>query len=317
MPSQAKILIAGGSGLIGSAFSREAIRKGYLISLLTRNKKMAKNEGAFNEVLTWVPQYVIRDHANRTPLVQMMNGSDIVMNLAGSSIASGRLNQEHIQNIRESRLLSTYALLQAYSECTRKPRLWIQASAVGFYGDRQEEILTENSQVGSGQLSQVCQKWENTILNSTIIISGETRVIILRIGMVLANHAQAWKKMVLPIKLNLGGALGSGRQWYPWIHIKDLVNAVFHLINNTKKEGVFNLTAPEPIRQKDMAKNIASRLKRMAIFPVPGFILKTLMGNLANELILASTRAIPERLLENKYSFHYANFEKALGELLS
>ena len=124
------------------------------------------------------------------------------------------------------------------------------------------------------------------------------------------------EKLVLPIKLNLGGPLGSGRQWYPWVHLKDLTNAIFYLIKNTKAKGVFNLTAPKPIRQKDMANSIASMLRKLVIFPAPVFLLRLATGNLADELILASIKAVPERLLQINYSFRYPDFEKALKELI-
>ena len=316
MVSQAKILIAGGSGLIGSFFAEEAVKKGYRISLLTRNKKLKVTRKLYHEVLVWEPQRVLSSRKERTDLLEALNDVDIVMNLSGSSIAAGRLNEEHIQDVRESRLLPTNALLQAYRECTRKPRLWIQASAVGYYGDRKEEELTEESSVGSGVLSQICQKWENTILQSKIIDSKKTRILILRIGIVLAKNSRGWNKIILPIKLNLGGALGSGKQWYSWIHIKDLAAAIFYLINHSKESGIFNLVAPTAIRQKDMAQNIASRLKKIAILPTPGFLLRIVAGNLADELILASAKAIPKKLLEAKFSFDHVTFKDALEELI-
>ena len=146
MPSQAKIIIAGGSGLIGSAFSREAVQKGYWVSLLTRNGNLPPNKKSFDEAMVWNPQEAIRHKKERAALVRVMNSSEVIINLAGSSIAAGRLNRSHIQNVRESRLLSTNALLQVYSECLEKPKIWIQASAVGYYGSRHEETLTEKKQ---------------------------------------------------------------------------------------------------------------------------------------------------------------------------
>ena len=309
------VLIAGGSGLIGQSLIPGLLREGHTVHLLSRNASSYKSKFPNVKLSHWEPEKIILDKETREPLKELIEKTNVMINLAGSSISEGRLDPVHAQRVRESRLLATNALLQVYHQANKKPQVWLQASAIGYYGDRGDEEIVETSACGKSILSKICLKWEETLLKSTLI--KKTRVSVLRIGMVLSQEAKAWRKILLPIKLGVGGPLGSGAQWYSWIHIDDLVEAVLFLSASSSREasGVFNLTAPEPIRQMDMARLIGKKVRRPVFIPTPAFALRILLGNLADELVLSSCRIIPQNLLGLDFRFRYPDFSSALNKL--
>ncbi len=312
-----KILVAGGSGFIGSHFRKKAKENGHQIKILTRNpiSSHLKNDAHYDEISVWDPTLCLNSAEQSRKLTKNIQDCHTILNLTGFSVAKGRFNKKHKTALESSRLEPTQALLNAYSNCTPKPKTWIQASAIGYYGNRGEEEITEKNLSGDNFLAYLCQKWENTLLEQEIFKKNHTRLIILRIGIVLSKDAPAWKQMLLPIKMGIGGSLGNGKQWYSWIHLEDVINAILFL-EKSQLEGIFNLTAPNPIRQKELVKETAKKINRPYFIRTPAFVLKMLLGDLANNLILCSCKVLPYRLKEKGFTFKYENFSSALESLM-
>ena len=205
---------------------------------------------------------------------------------------------------------ATQALLQVHAACAKPPPVWLQASAVGYYGDCGEQEVTEEAAQGSLFLSEVCRAWEEAAS------SVQARLVILRTGLVLAPDAPAWQKMLMPIKCGVGGALGSGQQWFAWITAEDLARACLFLVDHPDGRGVFNLATPQPIRQVEMTRQCAKALSRPAFLPVPAFALKAALGGVATELLLPSCRALPAHLEHLGFEWNHPTFEQALPTLL-
>ena len=208
----------------------------------------------------------------------------------------------------------TRFLVDSILSLPSKPDFFVSASAVGFYGNRGDESLNENSPPGSGFLAEVCVDWERA---SEPLQNASIRTCWARIGIVLSPDGGALQKMLTPFRLGLGGNMGSGDQWFPWIDIDDLTQAFCFLVKNPKCSGAFNFTAPEILRQKDFAKTLARHLKRPSFFHAPEFLLKLALGEMGEDLLLASMKVLPEKLLEMGFEFKYPNLEKSLEHLLS
>jgi hypothetical protein len=242
-----------------------------------------------------------------------VSGFDAVVHLAGESVV-GRWTPEKKKAIRDSRVLGTRNLATALAQTAEKPRVFICASAVGFYGDRGDELLNEQSLSGQGFLSEVCREWEDA---SHIAADAGIRTVNIRIGLVLSPKGGALGKMLTPFKLGLGGRIGSGQQWSSWIHVEDIVGAIHHAIRSESLSGQVNLVGPNPVRNADFTKILASVLGRPAFFPVPDFALKLAFGDMAaRELLLSSTRVEPAKLAASGYEFRYKDLRDALENLL-
>lgn len=292
-----KVLISGASGLIGSAAVPALQADGYEITRLVRGQARSPEE------LQWEPMSEVSP--------ALVSGFDAVIHLSGENVA-GRWTAEKKRRIRESRVVSTRNLAWAMAKAERAPRTFICASAIGYYGNRGDEILTEDSAPGAGFLPDVCREWEAA---THVGIAG-VRVVNLRFGIVLSKHGGALKEMLRPFRLGLGGKIGSGRQWWSWIHIDDAVSAVMQSLRvESLREGV-NMTAPNPVTNAEFTRELASAMKRPAIFAVPGFGAKLAFGEFAEEGILASARVVPKKLEENGFQFRYADLAQALQELL-
>jgi uncharacterized protein (TIGR01777 family) len=239
-----------------------------------------------------------------------MAGADVLVNLAGASLSEGRVGAAHRERVLQSRVQVTHALAAAHGRCPNPPGIWLQGSAVGYYGDCGDKIVDENTGPGDMFLSEVCQSWESAVGDVS------ARVVVLRIGLVLAADAPAWQKMLSPIKWGVGGALGSGRQWYAWITADDLARACLFLVDRADAQGPYNLAAPEPIQQLAMTRQCAKALGRPAFMPVPAFALKAVLGEVAGELVLPSCRAIPSRLESLGFEWTHSTFEQALETLI-
>jgi uncharacterized protein len=299
------LVIAGASGVIGQHLLWAASE--YRVLILTRQKTDASG-------FTWNPQAAFQnDEKNLESLAQAINGAKAIVNLAGSSIADGRLDKKHQEEILESRLNSTQTLLEACKRSTIPPEVFFQASAIGYYGERQDETLVESSAAQTGNtLSDICVIWEHAAMP----IQSLSRLLIGRFGLVIAKEAEAWKKMTLPIKYFIGGPLGSGQQWYSWIDADDVAKAILFLIEHPSCEGVFNITAPEPIRQKELANKTAHYLGRPSFIPAPAFALRLMLGGVADALLLSSTKALPKRLEKAGFQFDHKNFKQTLPKWL-
>jgi hypothetical protein len=250
-------------------------------------------------------------HAPLSP--NAVSGFDAVIHLAGESVV-GRWTTEKKKSIRDSRVLGTTNLASALAGAATKAKVFICASAIGYYGDRGEETMREESPPGSGFLPEVCREWEAA---SRIATDAGIRTINLRTGLVLSEKGGALQPMLTPFKLGLGGRIGSGRQWWSWIHIDDMVGGIHHAMNIESLSGPVNLTAPKPVRNAEFTRILAGVLNRPAIVPVPPFALKLIFGKMATEeMFLASQRVEPEKLLQNNYNFRYSELAPALESLL-
>lgn len=270
----------------------------------------------------------------RTIAPAAVSGYHAVIHLSGENVA-GRWNDAKKKRIRDSRVISTQNLAQALVSAERKPAVFVCASAIGYYGSRGDEILTEASPAGEGFLPAVCREWEEATAPTA---QAGIRVVNLRIGIVLSRHGGALKQMLLPFRLGLGGRIGSGRQWFSWIHIDDLVAAVQHILSSSmdteieerraslpqtqgrlspdEVSGPVNLVAPDTVTNAEFTKSLASVLHRPAIVPVPGFAARLAFGELADEGLLASTRVQPSKLMRAGFEFRYPELLPALVHLL-
>ncbi len=295
-----KIFLLGGTGFIGSFLTRYFLNKGNKVFLLVRNFKKVRKLPPGIEI-------VLGDPLKGGNWQSLIPECDLIINLVGETIFK-RWTQEYKKCLWDSRILSTQNVVSALTE----KNVLFNASAVGYYGDRGEEELTEESLPGNLFVSELCKVWEEEAKEGE---KKGAKVIIGRFGIVLGQGG-GMLSVILPIfKLGLGGKLGSGHQWFPWIHIEDLARAIDFLYNE-KAFGVFNITSPELIRNQEMTQILGKLLKRPTPFPVPKRAIKFLYGELA-EVIMASAKVLPKRLLELGFSFKYPFFEQALRECLS
>jgi len=293
-----RIAISGASGLIGSALGASFESSRNEITRLVRRQPQSSNE------LQWDPMREIPP--------QIVSGFDTVIHLSGENIA-GRWTEAKKRRIRDSRIVSTQNLSQALTSAEKKPGVFICASAIGYYGNRGDEILTEGSPSGSGFLAEVSREWESVTAPAA---DAGIRTVNLRIGIVLSRNGGALKQMLLPFRLGLGGRVGSGRQWWSWIHIDDFLAAVRQIADDLSLNGPVNMTAPNPVTSADFTKTLAKTLKRPAVLPLPAFAAKLVFGEFAEEGLLASARVEPKKLLESGFKFRYSELGAALSELL-
>jgi uncharacterized protein (TIGR01777 family) len=278
---------------------------GHTVRALSRDSVAAKQRVPhLKEVFPWNP-------LQELPPLQAFEGCDAVINLAGESIA-GRWTAPKKQLIRDSRVLGTKNLVNALAQLSSRPKVLISASAIGYYGDRGEETLTEDAAPGSDFLAQVCRDWENEALKAESL---GMRVVRLRIGLVLGRGGGTLQALLPLFRVGLGGPLGSGRQWWSWIHRDDLCRLIVQILANENVSGPVNATAPQPVRQKEFAQVLGRVLRRPAFLPTPAFALKIALGEFADG-ILASQRALPRRAQEMGYRFQFEGLEGALREIL-
>jgi uncharacterized protein len=302
-----KVIITGGTGMIGAALADAMARDGDEVILLSRSpQKGQAGLPAGVRLEGWDG----RSAAGWGPLA---DGAQAIVNLAGESIAAGRWNASRKRSILESRTNAGQAVAAAIRQAKNPPRVLIQSSAVGYYGPCRDEIIAESASAGSDFLSQVCVAWEAS--TAEVEALGVRRVVI-RTGVVLSLRDGAFPRMLMPFRFFLGGPVGSGRQWFPWLHLEDEVAAIRFLIENPQAAGAYNLSAPEPLTNRDFAKAIGKVLRRPAFFPAPAFAMRLLFGEMAT-LLLDGQRQVPERLLQAGFRFTYPQAEPALRALLA
>ncbi len=301
-----KMIVTGATGLIGRNICGKLIQRGDDVIVFSRNVEEAKN------IIKDAKEYVQWDYTKPTTWGKKIDGVDAVIHLAGASVNDHRWNDKYKKSIYESRIDSTNQLVTAISKSAKKPEVFICSSAVGYYGDSGNTILTEVNNAGNDFLSYVCKAWEKEA--STVIKYG-VRNVNIRTGIVLSKNGGALVQMLLPFKLFIGGPLGSGKQWFPWIHIEDIVNLYLFALDNHRVSGVINGTAPKPVQMKEFAKSIGHILKRPSIFPVPKFIIKFLFGEM-EVAILGSQRAVPQKAIDLGYKFLFEDVKSALKNIL-
>lgn len=300
-----RVIVTGGSGLIGRALTVALAARGDEVQITSRNPAAVDGLPPGVETLGW-------DGESAERLAPLLNGADAVVHLAGAGIADSRWTQARKRVIRDSRTRSTAALAAALGEAPEPPRTLLQGSAVGYYGSRGEAELDENAGPGTGFLADVCREWETA--GQPVEELGVRRAV-LRTGVVLANEGGALPRMALPFKFFAGGPVGDGRQWVPWIHMNDQVGAILHLLDTREASGVFNLVAPEPATNRGIAKAIGRALRRPSFMPAPALAMKLVLGEMA-DLLLASQKARPGALLAAGYSFRFPSVDEALEDLL-
>ena len=298
-----RILITGASGMVGTALSAQLSAQGHSISRLVRGKANASRGEAY-----WNPEGGSVDKTGLSAL-----NPEVVVNLAGENIASGRWNEKRKRKIRDSRVNGTRALADCLAHLETKPKALICASASGFYGTRGDELLTEESSAGEGFLAEVCQEWEQACEPAA---KAGIRTANLRLGMVMSPEGGGLKKLLLPFKLGLGGVIGSGRQYMPWITLDDVVGAFAFAIQNESLRGAINTVAPQPVTNKEFTKTLGKVLLRPTCLPLPASTARMLIGEMADELLLASTRMVPAKLQQAGFKFQYPELKDALKHLL-
>ncbi len=294
-----KILVTGATGLVGSALVPFLAGGGHEVVRLGRTAPEASD-------IRWDPDAgVIETGA--------LEGFDGVVHLAGENIATGRWTAEKKRRIKESRVRGTSLLAATLAGLERPPRVLVSASAIGFYGDRGEEDLTEGSAAGSGFLSEVCREWEA----ATGAAEGKgIRVAHARLGVVLSKNGGALAKMLTPFRLGAGGIIGNGRQYMSWITLDDTVAAIGHLLSTESAAGPVNVVAPVPVTNHEFTKTLGRVLRRPTLFPMPGFAARLAFGEMADALLLASTRVKPAGLLDSGYAFRHGSLEEGLRHVL-
>lgn len=297
-----RILVSGSSGLVGSALIPSLTAAGHDVVRLVRSKSANRSK----ELASWDPAKGQID-------VSGLSDIDAVVHLAGESIASGRWNAERKARIRDSRIQGTRLLAETLAKLPAPPKVFVCASAIGFYGDRGDEVLSESSSPGTGFLADVCREWETAC--DPLQRSG-TRVVNLRFGVVLSRQGGALKQMLLPFQMGAGGILGNGKQYMSVVSLKDAVGVIEFVLGNSGVAGPVNVVCPQPVTNYDYTKALGKVLHRPTIFPVPGFAARLAFGEMADALLLSSSRVVPERLLAGGYQFRDPTVEAALRSAL-
>lgn len=302
---EGKVLITGATGFIGTRLCTALAEKGCEPIALSRNPDSAKKK------LPDVKTIERWDPLKEIPPLQAIEQSKAVVHLAGENVA-GRWNEEKKRLIRESRVVSTKNLVDALKKAAKRPEVLISASAIGYYGDRGDEILTEDSSPGEGFLSDICRDWEREAARAEEL---GIRVVSIRIGIVLGTDGGALKEMLFPFRLGVGGPLATGKQWMAWIHRDDLVGIILHVLQNSSVRGAINGTAPFPVQNSEFSKTLGRVLHRPAVFKVPSLALKLLFGEFA-AFLLQSERVVPRVVKDSGYIFQYETLSAALKECL-
>ena len=295
-----KIVLTGATGFLGKKIIRKLIDRGDEICILTRSAENAKKIfPTVNSIIEWSPDSNV--------WYSLLEGADAVINLAGENVLARRWIEEHMRKILSSRVNSVQSLISAIEHVKNRPKVFISASAVGYYGNR-EEAVDENSKRGKDFMADVVTKWEN---ETKKIDTFAVRRVNIRIGIVLDKKNGALAKMILPFKFFIGGSLGSGAQWFPWVHVDDVIGIFLFVLDNDNVNGILNAVSPNPVRMNEFCKTLGKVMKRPVLFKVPALALKIIFGEAA-QVILEGAKVYPNRTLETGYRFQYENIESAL-----
>ncbi|RJF56288.1 TIGR01777 family oxidoreductase [Serratia inhibens] len=297
-----RILITGATGLIGSSLTQRLLSLSHSITVLTRDVQRAR-EGFGEQVSYWS---TLQDQTS-------LDGFDAVINLAGEPIADKRWSKAQKERLCHSRWDLTERLAALINAGSSPPGVLISGSAAGYYGDQGQAVVTEDEAPHDEFTHQLCQRWESLALQAQ---SDATRVCLLRTGVVLASKGGALAKMLPPFRLGLGGPIGNGRQYLPWIHLDDMVNGILYLLEHATLQGPFNMVAPYPVHNEQFAAQLANVLDRPAFLRVPAFAMRLLMGEAA-VLVLGGQRAVPKRLEEAGFGFRFLELEQALDDVIN
>lgn len=304
---QKKIIITGATGLIGKKLSKALTERGDEVTVFTRNTNTAK------KTLPFIKNFVKWNYQKPEEWKSHLDGKDAIVHLAGVNLFSKRWNEDFKKKIIASREVSTKNLFEALKDFKNKPEVFVSASGVGFYGDRKETILKEDDQKGNDFLAEVCEIWERESQKTS---EYGIRNVQVRTGIVLSPEDGALKQMLLPFKIFVGGPLGSGKQWFPWLHIEDIINIYIHAIDNKNISGPVNAASPGRVRMKEFAQTLGKVMKRPSLLPVPEFVLRIVVGEAAGTVV-SGQRIDVNKLLNSGYKFKFKNLEDALRDLIS
>lgn len=300
------IIVTGATGLIGRKLITSLIGKKFEVIIFSRDVRKAKS------IFPDVKDFVEWDYQKPDEWKSRLENVDAVIHLAGVNLFAKRWDTNFKRIIKDSRELSTKNLVEAIMHCNDKPNVFISASGIGIYGDRNDESLIENSSSGNDFIADVCKAWEYESLK---LNEANIRNVQVRTGLVLSKEDGALKQMLPAFKLFVGGSLGNGKQWASWIHIDDIVGVYLYALENDKISGPINAASPYPTRMKEFAKTLGKVIKRPSLFPVPKFILQLVVGEAA-QVVTASQKVIPDKLIKGDYKFKFNDLEVALKDLL-
>jgi uncharacterized protein (TIGR01777 family) len=309
-----KILVSGASGLIGSALTKAASSAGHTITPLARKMSGANASPVGRSHQERLPGAVHWDPAAGTIDASALEGFDAVVHLAGESIAAARWTAEQKKRILDSRVQGTRLLSNTLAQLQRRPPVLVSASAVGFYGDSGDRVLREDSPPGNDFLANVCREWEQATEPAS---KAGIRVVHLRSGMVLAKEGGALPKMLLPFKMGVGGKIGPGTQYMSWIDLEDEARVILHCISHDSTRGPVNSVGPSPVTNLEFTKTLGRVLSRPTVFPLPGFMARILLGEMADALLLSSQRVQPAKLNAGGFNFRYQTLESSLRHILN
>ena len=293
-----RILVSGVSGPIGAALLPTLKTRGYEI------KRLVRGAAAADDQILWNPGKPIAP--------ETVSGFDAVVHLAGESIV-GRWTNEKKRKIRDSRVAGTTALAEALAQAKDKPQVFASCSAIGYYGDRGNEVLNEESAPGAGFLPDVCREWEAA---TGAAVDAGIRTVQMRTGVVLSAAGGALRKMLTPFKMGVGGRIGDGQQWMSWIDVQDMVGAIHHILKSDLLQGPVNMVAPKPVTNAEFTATLASVLSRPAIFPMPAFVVKLAFGEMGETVLLGSQRVEPGQLVMSGYPFRFSSLRASLENIL-
>jgi uncharacterized protein (TIGR01777 family) len=314
-----KIFVTGSTGLVGTALVSALAPDGHTVCRLLRRESVTTGKepephGKAGQVfdVAWDPEASAGSSIG-DPQGKLV-GADAVVNLAGASIAGGRWSTERKMQLRSSRVRTTHALVTALGKMNPPPKVLVSASAIGVYGSRGEEVLTEQSKAGGDFLASVALKWETEARKAEAL---GARVVLARFGIILAKHGGALPQMMRPFRFGVGGKIGSGQQWMSWVTLADVVGIIRFALDNAAVSGVVNVVAPQPVRNAEFTKELARAMHRPALFPAPAFALRLGLGEMADALLLASQRVKPTHLEQAGYRFLHPDLPSALASVLA
>jgi len=301
-----RVVIAGGSGFLGLPLAQRLSAEGHDVLILTRRRDFMAGDGRVRAI-TWTP------HGDAGGWASEIDGAGAVVNLAGESIGAKRWTAGRKQRILESRLLATRSMVAAIRRAAVPPSVLVNGSAVGYYGPHGDEIVTEETRAGADFLAHVCVQWEAEAERAS---SDRTRVVCMRTGLVLETSGGALPRMLPPFRLGVGGPLGTGHQYWPWIHRDDWMALVRWTIQSPSVSGPVNATAPQPVTNQEFAAALGRAIRRPALLPMPAFALRLILGEMADGLLLSGQRAVPQRAEHGGFTFRYAHVDEALQAVL-